>query len=569
MQEIAELVRRPTTPRTLFDALVGVVIRVLDVSAVALALKDGDEVLVWCERDGEEAKAAMGNIARCALARLRAEGSELEHEALQCAAARRIDCRGWISVPLVDAQERPFAALTLATSDVVDEAAKSFLTSIGRCLSVGMAPRISADQDPDDARRAREDAESRAEWLGLLANLTAVLFSSLEYTATLREIARLLSERVASACIVDLVEQGQLHRIVHAPRWSSQLVTRILDPVLSRVLASGRAIVVPPGGVDEAHRSAAAALDELSAAWLVCVPIRSDSETLGALSILGSAEQPRFALDLAFELAARAAHAIENGRRYHDAVHRVHVRDEALAMVSHDLRNPLGSILLNASHMLESAPATDRRKSGRRHLESILRSVNRMTKLVGDLLDFQALDGGAMKLHPCARDLLPLVDEALETIKPSFEDKEIRVECDVSPWLPYAFVDGDRIVQVITNVVANAIKFTPAKGMIRIRAEAKGGEILVSVADTGCGIPEEEIPHVFQRFWHAAPVRGGGSGLGLAICKGIVELSGGRIWIDSRVGAGTTVSFTLPLATREQADEAPTSPGRLTCLAPS
>ncbi|HEX8245001.1 MAG TPA: HAMP domain-containing sensor histidine kinase [Longimicrobium sp.] len=225
-----------------------------------------------------------------------------------------------------------------------------------------------------------------------------------------------------------------------------------------------------------------------------------------------------------------------------DATAAVAVRDEVLAFVSHDLRNPLNTILLSAD-VLE-LPIPDDRKAVQ--VQVIRRAARAMARLIEDLLAVSEMGAGRLTLE---RQPV-LLDDVFEEVCGQFESLarqkrqrlRWRVDADVPP------VDGDRhrLVQVLANLVGNAIKFTPDEGSIDIEAAADGDAVRVSVRDTGVGIPEAEIPHVFMRFIHAGRARGGGAGLGLAIAKAVVEAHGGRIWVESRVDQGTQFFFTLP-----------------------
>jgi len=140
-----------------------------------------------------------------------------------------------------------------------------------------------------------------------------------------------------------------------------------------------------------------------------------------------------------------------------------------------------------------------------------------------------------------------VISEATVMLEPLIAEKSLTLHEDLPDHLPSASVDARRVVQVLENLVSNAVKHTAPGGEIRIRAESANGEVHISVRDTGCGIPAENLPHLFDRFWQARGARRGGAGLGLAIAKGIVEAHGGRIWVESELGAGSTFGFSLPL----------------------
>jgi PAS domain S-box-containing protein len=219
-------------------------------------------------------------------------------------------------------------------------------------------------------------------------------------------------------------------------------------------------------------------------------------------------------------------------------------RDEVLAVVSHDLRNPLSVIDMCAASLSDKLPPGDAAHSLVRTIES---STAWMNRLIEDLLDVARVEAGRLALERYPHDLVRVISEATVMLEPLIAEKSLTLREELPEYLPRASVDSRRIVQVLENLVSNAVKHTAAGGEIRIHAEATNGEILVSVRDTGSGIPSENLPHLFDRFWQARGARRGGAGLGLAIAKGIVEAHGGRMWVESELGSGSLFGFSIPL----------------------
>jgi signal transduction histidine kinase len=232
-------------------------------------------------------------------------------------------------------------------------------------------------------------------------------------------------------------------------------------------------------------------------------------------------------------------------RMYKEAEDTIDAREQVLKIVSHDLRNPLHTISMCASLLLD-VPMQPGDQSG--HLQRIKRAGERMNRLVQDLLDVAKLEAGRVGIEAREIQVAPLVREAHEMLAPLAAEKSIRLDYAVSDVLPPVTADGGRVLQVLSNLVGNAVKFTPKEGRIAIRADPAPGGVRFSVADTGPGIPQEQLGKLFGRFWQGNPADRRGIGLGLSIAKGIVDAHGGRIWVESRVGEGTTFYFTLGTA---------------------
>ena len=297
----------------------------------------------------------------------------------------------------------------------------------------------------------------------------------------------------------------------------------------------------------------------VSAAWrslgpraLMILPLVTREHLLGALTLVAvGSRRPYGPSDLAFaeEIARRLALALDNARLYHSARTATRARDEVLAIVSHDLQNPIAAISMGAS-VLRDQPPED--AEGRRQLlRMIVESTDWMRRLIRDLLDVSAIEAGRLSVERQGEAPATIVAAAARMLGTAFTERSIALELSVPDDLPLVDVDAARIEQVLMNLLGNAVKFTPPGGRITIRATPNASRLEMSVADTGIGIPVEEQAHVFERFWQARhSSRRRGAGLGLAIAKGIVEAHGGRIWVTSAPGKGSTFAFTLPLAPR-------------------
>ncbi len=223
------------------------------------------------------------------------------------------------------------------------------------------------------------------------------------------------------------------------------------------------------------------------------------------------------------------------------------MREDLIAIVSHDLRNPLSSISMSAEVLQvvippEMAPRTTK------PVETIMRSAGRMKRLISDLLDVASIDAGALSVRRETQDAVGLLREAVEMMSPVAADKSILLDIEnTSPELEVS-AERERVLQVFSNLIGNAVKFTREGGRITLSARAEGALVKFAVSDTGQGLSEEHLRHVFDRYWQAKKEGRLGIGLGLSIAKGIVEAHGGTIWAESILARGTTFYFTLPLA---------------------
>ncbi|HEX8271802.1 MAG TPA: ATP-binding protein [Longimicrobiaceae bacterium] len=418
------------------------------------------------------------------------------------------------------------------------------------------------------ARAEAEAARRRAEFL---AEASRVLGASIDHRVTLASLARLAVPELADCCIVDLLRDGGSTLrvgIAHVDPAMEALLCRPgsfdLDvltpahPVLRALRDAEPSLVeeVTPEMIDEAVLEGPRRdlLHRLAPRSVVVVPLQAGDDTIGALTLIVSESGRRYGeadLELALELARRASLAVENARLFRQAREAVQARDEVLSVVAHDLRNPVGTVIMAANLVLDEIPAGER-AFDRKYLGIIRRSAERMDRLIQDLLEVKRLETGKLVLERRPDDLGRVLSESVEMLRPMAAAATLRLEEEVPPGLPRVLVDGLRVQQVLSNLVGNALKFTPVGGVITLRAEARGAEVQVSVADTGPGISPEQLPHVFGRFWQGGSKDGLGVGLGLAIAKGLVEAHGGRIWVESEPGHGTVFSFTVPVASEEQ-----------------
>ena len=219
------------------------------------------------------------------------------------------------------------------------------------------------------------------------------------------------------------------------------------------------------------------------------------------------------------------------------------MRDEVLAIVAHDLRAPLNAVQTSAAFLMEVELGEPER---RRLLAVIRRASSSMNRLIEDLLDVARIESGALIVEPHRTDLGALVIEVCDQFRTEASAAGLTLEVDVERKLSSVAIDRDRMARALENLIGNALKFTPAGGRVTVRVAPHGTDgVSCSVADTGVGIPSEELPHLFERFWQARRYRRGGAGLGLAIARGVVEAHGSHLSVESELGRGTVFSFVI------------------------
>lgn len=434
-----------------------------------------------------------------------------------------------------------------------------------RHLAETLEQRVS--ERTAEAEQARAAAEALARRMSFLAEASRILASSLDYHVTLRRVAHLAVPRIADFCVIDVEEDGTIQRLATASGDPAreELVAELRRYAPHSEEGSGVAEVLRTGQsslvavLSDAQLQAVAhdaehlrILRALALRSTMVVPLVARGRILGAITFAATEGGLKYGPDniaLAEQLAGRAALAIDNARLHQEAQQAIAARDEVLGIVAHDLRNPLNTISLSAGLLLEATPTEEIRV---KQLQLVQRSVDRMDHLIQDLLDIAKIEAGRLSIEHKREEVAPIVEETREVFQPQAAEKSLRLEAELPLDLPPIYGDRQRILQVLSNIMGNAIKFTPEGGRITIRAEATGTDVRFSVADTGPGIPEDEMEHVFDRFWQARRAKKTGAGLGLAICRGIVEAHGGKIWGESRVGVGSTFYFTIPVAEAER-----------------
>jgi len=226
-------------------------------------------------------------------------------------------------------------------------------------------------------------------------------------------------------------------------------------------------------------------------------------------------------------------------------------RDAMIGIISHELKNPLTNIQLSTGLLLKLLPQTPELEKARDIIGKINPSILRMSRLISDLLDVTRIEAKSLKVELKITLLDKITIEISEFFMPSLKEKNIQLITNIPFDCGEVLCDEDRTIQILTNLVNNAIKFTDSGGKIFINAKKSGSMVEISVEDTGKGITEENLTHVFDRFWQEKNYTHIGTGLGLAISKGLALAQGGKMWVKSQYGVGTTFYFTLKLAETE------------------
>ncbi len=430
------------------------------------------------------------------------------------------------------------------------------------------APLHYVAQIEDITERKRLADEQR-----FLAEVGRVLAASLDYEETLSSIAGLAVHDLADFCIIEVVGDDQeVRRLKVTSRdpsnaWICESLTRIpIDRsrphLLQPVLESRRPLLMQRPSV-ELLTSLAQSEEHLRAlraariGSMIAVPLISRERLLGVLAFVSSTGSRVYGpaeLRLAEELAHRSALSIENARLYRAACRATRARDDVLGIVAHDLRNPLNNILMHASHLRRLS--AEREPRAQKTAEAIERAATRMNRLIQDLLDVTRMEAGRLSVEQGCVSAGRLISDFVEGQQSLAAAASLELRLDVAANLPEVWADRDRLLQVLENLVGNALKFTRPGGLLTVGAAPREGEVLFWVADTGKGIAAESLPHIFDRFWQAEGAQPHGAGLGLPIVKGIIEAHHGRIWVHSTRGQGTTFFFTLPTALRAVAGRA-------------
>lgn len=406
-------------------------------------------------------------------------------------------------------------------------------------------------------QRERSEAREREHFL---FDAGIALNASLESTVVANTVAMLGVPRLGDGCLLDLVAvDGRLSCVAwaHSDALALEELERTFGgtpraPLVARPLADA----ITSGSALRANAADAwfAAGDlslvrRLRIRSTVIVPLALGMRQLGALTLFRTDDRRHTDHDvtLAEELARRSALAIEHARLFEQEREAVALRDRTLEIVTHDLRSPLQTIALVATGLRDDEMKASRWTKGDA-IDKILRAADRMERLIEDLVDFESIATGRLSILAKPHTVASIVEESTASGAALAASRNIRLTSEITSGLPRIQCDRDRILQVIGNLLSNALKIAAPGDAVCLGAKLRDREVVFSVSDTGPGIAIADQERLFERYWRSPNAGYRGTGLGLAIARGIVEAHGGRIWVDSELGRGTTFSFAMPLA---------------------
>jgi signal transduction histidine kinase len=413
---------------------------------------------------------------------------------------------------------------------------------------------------------ARTAAEEAARRLRFLLESSTLLAASLDYKATLSALARL--------CVAEIADWAVIYSIddTGAPRWldvahrdpaKAPLVGELqraeidpdgTHPVLD-VLRTGKPMLVKAVS-DEWLQSVTqdaqhlAIVRELGAASFMIVPILARHQALGAIALVSARSERQFDeqdLALAEDIAARAALAVANARLYEEARRANKMKSDFLAVLSHDLRTPLTAIIgyVDLMQMGVPDPLPD---ATRQRLQRIRTSATHLLYLLNELLIYARLDAGRDEMRLREVDVREICRDAAAVAEPLALERQLRFHLDLPENPVILQTDPDKLRQVLVNLVGNGVKYTQ-QGEVCVELRDMGEQrAAIRVRDTGVGIAEQHLQHIFEPFWQVNPTRhttDGGTGLGLSVVRRLVQLLGGDVSVESELGKGSTFTVTL------------------------
>lgn len=441
------------------------------------------------------------------------------------------------------------SALDAGADDFVE---KSFNIEV---LKARVRSHLRAKSHFDSLEQLRRDQE-------IILDVTRETTSTLNILTVLHTVTRKIAHHLClSRCSVVLVDEEKGHGLVmassDAPDIGGRCIYLAQYPEITKVMETMKTLVIDDVSTDPLMAN----VKGLHYKSLMVVPIIFRDEVIGTMLLRASKERGGFSkreADLSRMIANSAANAIKNAFLYEGLEEKKQEIEKAneklkeldslksnfLAMAAHELRSPLGVINGYLEMILEgvAGPLSPKAKT---FLSMALESGTALTRTVEEILDISTIESGKLSLNLKQWDIVKRIDRVLKFMGKAIEEKGIKLSVPSEQKGIKAVFDGEKIEQVLINLLSNSVKFTPANGEITMDIEEGDSDVVVTVTDTGCGIPEDDLDKVFDEFY-TGQSREKGTGLGLSICKRLVEMHGGRIWVESKEGEGSSFHFTLP-----------------------
>lgn len=404
------------------------------------------------------------------------------------------------------------------------------------------------------------------EQLNFLNVVSQELVESIDFETTIKRTAELAVPELGDWCLIHLLDTKKkpiLRAIRHAdPNQQSFLENAFRTHVHSetsligvmRVVRTGMTILtttLPKQIYEEGHfnQNTIKYLKLLKFRSYIIVPLKTRGNVLGTLTIANGSSGRNFTIvdqPLIEDLAQRVSFALENARLYSEALGAVRDREDVLSIVSHDLKNPVSAIRLSTQSLKRKFEDKPENEPQLKMIETILKATNNMNGLIHNILDIGKIQAGTFSIEPKSTRLGTIIKSIEALFLPLAKEKNISLRFEV-PNVDFEIIcDQDRVIQILSNLVGNSIKFTQAEGTVSVKVKQINYELQFSVEDNGPGMSKDLLAHIFDRYWQAKETSSQGSGLGLYITKGIVSAHGGKIWVESEPGKGSRFTFSLP-----------------------
>ena len=413
-----------------------------------------------------------------------------------------------------------------------------------------------------DLRRSFTLLRRQADRLQRILEISQILTSTYDLEELLHMILAAATEltKTEAASILLLNEGGTELRFAATTGSDREKLMALRVPVdnslAGTILRSGEPMVFDNVQQDPRHFDGIDKKIAFESRSILGVPLLMRDRPVGVLEAVNKTDNTVFSEEdgqVMMTLAAQAAVAIENARLFtalqkaYEQLNRVdQIKSDFIAIASHELRTPLGLILGYAAMLKEDVQNPETTAQ----LDVVMNSALRLRDLIDDMVNVQHIEEGKAKLVLTEFAVQDVIQQAVQAMSELYTTKEQELLISLPPRTVQIRADREKITLVLNNLLTNAIKFTDPRGRIMISVERKNGDIQVHVADTGIGIPAREVERIFDRFYQVEPHltrQYGGLGLGLAIAKGMVELHGGKIWVESVEGLGSRFSFSVPI----------------------